>query len=45
MADVPARAAMAARGRAHAEAAFDLERVADRFEEVMRAAVGRRGRR
>ncbi|HET9068882.1 MAG TPA: glycosyltransferase [Amaricoccus sp.] len=45
MADAPGRAAMAARGRAHAEAAFDLDRVADRFEEVMLAAVGRKRRR
>ena len=41
MADAAGRLAMGARGRAHAERAYDLERVADRFEEVMAAALRR----
>jgi glycosyltransferase involved in cell wall biosynthesis len=45
MADPAGRAAMGARGRAHAERAYDVERVADRFEEVMAAALRRKGRR
>jgi glycosyltransferase involved in cell wall biosynthesis len=44
MADRPARVAMAARGRAYAERAYDVERVADRFEALMAAVVGRKGR-
>ena len=42
MADPAGRAAMGARGRAHAERAYDVERVADRFEEVMAAALRRK---
>ena len=45
IADAAGRAEMAARGRAYAERAFDVERVADRFEEVLAAAVRRKGRR
>ena len=45
MADTAGLSAMGARGRAHAERAYDPERVADRFEEVMAAAVRRKGGR
>ena len=44
MADAAGRSAMGARGRAHAERAYDVERVADRFEEVMAAARAAEGR-
>jgi colanic acid biosynthesis glycosyl transferase WcaI len=45
MADADGRRRMGERGRAYAERAYDVERVADRFEEVMAAAVRRKGRR
>ena len=45
IADAAGRAAMGTRGRAYAERAFDVERVADRFEEVLAAAVRRKGPR
>jgi glycosyltransferase involved in cell wall biosynthesis len=45
MADEDGRRRMGARGRAHAERAYDVERVADRFEEVMASALRRKGRR
>jgi glycosyltransferase involved in cell wall biosynthesis len=43
-ADVAARIAMGARGRAYAERTYDVERVADRFEEVLEAARAHRKR-
>ncbi|MDT7857692.1 glycosyltransferase [Rubrivirga sp. S365] len=42
LADDGRRAAMGARARAYAEAAFDLDAVADRFEAVLADAVARR---
>jgi glycosyltransferase involved in cell wall biosynthesis len=43
-ADEAGRREMGARGRAYAERTYDVERVADRFEEVMEAARARRKR-
>lgn len=45
MSDAGLRRDMAARGRAYAEATYDVEKVADRFEAVIEAAVRRRERR
>jgi glycosyltransferase involved in cell wall biosynthesis len=42
--DEAGRREMGARGRAYAERTYDVERVADRFEEVMEAARARRKR-
>ncbi|HRO10073.1 glycosyltransferase [Amaricoccus sp.] len=43
--DAAGRAEMGARGRRYAERAYDVGRVADRFEEVLVAAARRKGRR